>query len=454
MRLLGELAGDVSFALDHIEKAERLNYLAYYDALTGLANRTLFHERLGLHVSGAARSNRKLALVIVDPERFASVNDSLGRSAGDQLLRQIAERFTASVGDHDCIGRLGSDQFAAVIPDFRDEGELARLVEEWWRNWLATPFSLDGRELTIAAKAGIALFPGDGEDADTLMRSAEAALTNAKSSGKRYAYYAPHLTEHLAERLALENRMRHALENEEFVLHYQPKVDLTTRRLMGVEALIRWQNPELGLVPPAKFIPLMEENGFIVEVGAWVLRQACLDRSRWLERRVNAPRVAINVSTVQLQREDFVRTFSNLLKLAGSEAGIDIEVTESLLMANAADNMGKLTEIRNLGVGIALDDFGTGYSSLAYLTKMPVQTLKIDRSFIISMLDDPDTMTLVSMIISLAHALKLDTVAEGVESEEHAKILRLLRCDQMQGYLISKPLAFDDMSAYLARARN
>jgi diguanylate cyclase (GGDEF)-like protein/PAS domain S-box-containing protein len=454
MRLLTELAGDVSFALDHIDKAERLNYLAYYDSLTGLANRTLFQERLGLHVAAAARNDRKLALVIVDPEHFRTINESFGRPAADELLRTLGERLAACVGTRDLLARIGSDQFAAVIPEVREEAEIAHTLEKWWHEALGAPFTVDGGAVTVAAQAGIAVFPNDGEDAGVLLRSAETALKKAKAEGEKFAFYTPHLSERLAERLSLESRMRSALENEEFILHYQPKVDLETRRLLGVEALIRWHNPELGLIPPVKFIPLMEENGMIMDVGLWVLRQAILDRSRWLERRLQAPRVAINVSTVQLQRSDFVRMFARELKVAGSEAGIDIEVTESLLMDNVAGNIDKLSAIRELGVGIALDDFGTGYSSLAYLTRLPVETLKIDRSFVTAMLDDPGAMTLVSTIISLAHALKLETVAEGVESEEQAKILRLLRCDQMQGYLISKPVSFEDMTAYLGRSRS
>ena len=451
MRLLSELAGDISFALDHIAKSERLNYLAYYDSLTGLANRTFFHERLAQYVSAATRDERTFALVIADPERFNTINDTFGRHTGDELLRQLAERLVGCVGVANEVGRIGSDQFAALIWNVREIGDVARTVEEWWRQWLGTPFQVEGRELRISAKAGIALFPNDGVDAETLVTNAEAALKNAKVTGDKHLFYTRHLSQRVAETLALENQLRVALEREEFVLHYQPKVDLETRRVKGVEALIRWQSPERGLVGPATFISLMEETGMIVDVGAWALRQASLDRSGWLERQLNAPRVAVNVSTVQLRREGFVRTVANVLKLAGGEAGLDIEVTESLIMDDAAENIEKLKAIRGLGVEISIDDFGTGYSSLCYLSKLPAQTLKIDRSFISTMLDDPAAMTLVSSIISLAHALKLDVVAEGVESEEQAKILRLLRCDQIQGYLISKPLSFDDMTSYLSR---
>jgi EAL domain-containing protein (putative c-di-GMP-specific phosphodiesterase class I) len=313
---------------------------------------------------------------------------------------------------------------------------------------------VEGTALRMSAKTAVAVYPGDGAEPVTLIRNAEAALKNAKSTGDRLLFYAPHLTDRANEVLALENQLKRAIEQEEFVLHYQPKVDLETRRLQGLEALIRWQNPQVGLVPPMKFIPLLEETGMIIEVGNWALRQAILDRGLWMARHLQAPRIAVNVSTVQLQRSDFVRSVANVLKLSGGDPGLDIEVTESLIMNDATGNIEKLRAICDLGVRIAIDDFGTGYSSLAYLTKLPAQTLKIDRSFVISMLEDPGAMTLVSTIISLAHSLKMVVVAEGVESEEQAKFLRLLRCDQMQGYLISKPLSFADMTNYLGRPRS
>jgi EAL domain-containing protein (putative c-di-GMP-specific phosphodiesterase class I) len=287
-----------------------------------------------------------------------------------------------------------------------------------------------------------------------LLRNAQAALKKAKDSSSKQVFYTPNLSDTLTERLTLENQLRRALENQEFILHYQPKVDMVDRRLVGLEALMRWQNPRLGLVPPSKFIPVMEETGLIVEVGAWAMRQAIQDRTRWLEMHLTAPRIAVNVSAIQLRQEDFVRTLETTLKLIGRDAGIDIEVTESLLLDNVGDNIDKLVAIRDLGVHIALDDFGTGYSSLSYLARLPVATLKIDRSFVTSMLDDPGATALVSTIISLARSLKLETVAEGVESEEQAKILRLLQCDQMQGYLISRPLPFDDMTAFLGQTRS
>jgi len=453
MRLLTELSGDISFALDHIKKAERLNYLAYYDSLTGLANRTFFYERLAQYVSAASRGQRKFALVIADMERFETINDTFGRHAGDELLRQLGERLAACVGDASEAARLGADQFAAVIFDVGEVTEVAQTIEKWRHQWLGAPFTVEGTELRVSAKTAVAVYPADGTEPVTLIRNAEAALKNAKSTGDRLLFYAPYLTDRANEALALENQLRRAIEQEEFVLFYQPKVDLETRRLQGVEALIRWQHPQTGLVPPMRFIPLLEETGMIIEVGNWALRQAILDRGLWMARHLNAPRIAVNVSTVQLQRSDFVRSVSNVLKLSGGDPGLDIEVTESLIMSDATGNIEKLRAICDLGVRIAIDDFGTGYSSLAYLTKLPAQTLKIDRSFVISMLEDPGAMTLVSTIISLAHSLKLVVVAEGVESEEQAKFLRLLRCDQMQGFLIARPLSFPDMTTWLGRHR-
>ena len=453
MRLLSELCGDISFALDHIKKAERLNYLAYYDALTGLANRTFFYERLAQYVAAAARAQQKFALVIADIERFETVNDTFGRHAGDELLRHLGERLTTCVADASEVARLGADQFAAVIFNVGDVGDVVHTIDRWQQQWLGAPFAVEGQEVRMSAKTGVALYPADGTDSVALLRNAEAALKNAKFTGDRLLFYAPYLSDRAAETLALENQLRRAIELEQFVLHYQPKVDVESRGVEGVEALIRWRNPELGLVPPMKFIPLLEETGMIIEAGTWALRQANHDRTLWRERGLNAPRIAVNVSTVQLQRSDFVRTVANVVKLSGSDPGLDIEVTESLIMNDPDGNIAKLRAVCDLGVRIAIDDFGTGYSSLAYLTRLPAQTLKIDRSFVIAMLDDPGAMTLVSTIISLAHSLKLQVVAEGVESEEQAKFLRLLRCDQMQGYLISKPLSFDDMTAYLARSR-
>jgi diguanylate cyclase (GGDEF)-like protein len=447
MRLLEELGGDISLALDHIDKAERLNYLAYYDSITGLANRTFLQERLAQHIRSLVDQQQLFAVVIVDIEDFDSLNDTLGRSGGDEVLREFADRLVRELGDPGYVARSGADEFAVVIPRPRDIMEVTSKVEGWLAQW--PTLSAAGQRLTLRLQAGIALFPNDGMDAASLLRSAEAAMKNAKLNQASYAFFTPQLARALHERRTLESSLRHALDDQELVLYYQPKVDLDTRRLVGVEALMRWQHPQRGLVLPATFIPLMEETGLIVEAGLWALRQASADRARWFAEQLPAPRVAVNVSSAQVRREDFVHAVAEALQHGGPDGGIDIEVTESLLMKDVSDNIEKLSRIRELGVGIALDDFGTGYSSLAYLAKLPVESIKIDRSFVVAMLDDPSAMTLVSTVISLAHTLRLTTVAEGVESEEQAKILRLLHCDQMQGYLVSHPMSFEEMAGYL-----
>jgi len=452
MRLLLELAGDIAFAFEHIEKAEKLDYLAYYDSLTGLANRTLFHERLSQYLGTASREKQKLAVCIVDIDRFKTINDTLGRQAGDALLKQMAERFLGSVGDPGHVARIGADHFALVITNLGLEEDLVRRLMKGRERAEGKPFLLGSNELRVSTKAGIALFPNDGPDAETLFKNAEAALKKAKASGERYLFYTEEMTERVAEKLALENKLRQALENDEFVLHYQPKIDLETRAIVGVEALIRWQSPELGLVPPMKFIPLLEETGLILQVGSWALKRAALDHRAWVEAQLKAPRVAVNVSPIQLRQRDFVRIVEQAIMEGVAPAGIDLEITESLIMEDIHANIERLLLVRKLGVAVAIDDFGTGYSSLAYLARLPVETLKIDRSFVITMLEDPNTATLVQTMITLAHSFRLKVVAEGVESEEQAKMLRLLRCDQMQGYLFSKPLPNDALVALLRKS--
>ncbi len=449
MRLLLELAGDIGFAVDHIEKAERLNYLAYYDPLTGLANATLFRERLARFMDAAREAGHKLALGIVDVDRFKTINDSLGRPAGDDLLKQIARRMSGHSKESSEIARVAADRFTVVLPRVGRGDNVARLAEQRLADTFGMPFLLGAAELRVSAKVGIAMFPEDGADAETLFKNAEAALNKAKESNEPYLFYTQKLTERVAERLSLENQLRQALEKKEFVLHYQPKVETQTRRIVGVEALIRWMSPERGLVPPLEFIPLLEETGLILEVGEWALRQAVRDHAYWTENAPRAPRVAVNVSPIQLRRPNFVEIVKEAIGQGVTPHGLDLEITESILMEEVTANIEKLRALRELGVSVAIDDFGTGYSSLGYLARLPVQSLKIDRSFIITMLKEPGTMTLVSTVISLARSLRLEVVAEGVDSEDQANTLRLARCDQMQGYLISKPVTRDEITAQL-----
>jgi diguanylate cyclase (GGDEF)-like protein len=440
-RLLSELSGDISFALDHIEKEEKLNYLAYYDVLTGLANRSLFLERVAQHLGHAISGEHKVAVALVDLERFKNINHSLGRPAGDALLKQMAGWLTLNIGDANLLARVDADHFAVVLPKVEHAGELARLVEKTTEALLQYPFRLNDAVFRIAAKTGVALFPDDGADADTLLKNAEAALKKAKVAGDRYLFYTQKMTETAVGRLNLENQLREALDKEEFVLYYQPKVNLVTGNLTGAEALIRWNDPRTGLVPPGHFIPVMEETGLIYEVGRWALRKAVEDYLRWCDGGLAAVRIAVNVSQLQLRNRDFIAEIDEAIGIdERAAAALELEITESVVMADVRHSIAILQSIRAMGVSIAIDDFGTGFSSLSYLSKLPVDTLKIDRSFVVDMTAAPKGLVLVSSIVNLAHSLKLKVVAEGVETEEQSCQLRLLGCDEMQGYLFGRPV--------------
>jgi diguanylate cyclase (GGDEF)-like protein len=454
VRLLGELAGDISFALDHIEKEHKLHYLAYYDALTGLANDTLLRDRLERFLEAARRDKCGLALLLLDIEQFKTLNDVLGRHGGDLLLNALARRLEGNPAGAGAVARIGSDRFAVIVPEIRTDAEVAHILDGYLHVWLDQPISVAGASVRVSARVGISLFPNDGSDAQGLVANAEAALKKAKATGDRYLFYAEQMTARVNDRLALESKLRQAIDNGEFVLYYQPKVDLASRRIEAVEALIRWISPELGLVAPVEFISLLEETGLIVRVGAWALRQAVQDQLFWHKQGVQEPRVAVNVSSVQLRQKKIIGMVRDALSASAAHdlpPAIDIELTESLIMEDVDASIEMLTSLCGLGVNIAIDDFGTGYSSLAYLAKLPVHALKIDRYFIESMINEPNGMMLVSTIISLAHAMRLKVIAEGVETEEHAKILRLLRCDEMQGYLISQPVTREAMLDLLQR---
>jgi diguanylate cyclase (GGDEF)-like protein/PAS domain S-box-containing protein len=440
-RLLLELAGDISFALDHLEKEEKLSYLAYYDALTGLANRSLFLERLAQYMRSAVSDGHKLALYLIDLERFKNINDSLGRTAGDALLKQVAEWLTRNMGDANLLARFDADHFAVVLPEVKQEGDVARLLEKTMAAFLERPFHLNDAVFRIAAKVGVAVFPNDGADADTLIRNAEAALKKAKARGDRYLFYTQTMTDTVAGKLTLETQLRQALDKEEFVLHYQPKVNLANGKLTGAEALIRWNDPRTGLVPPGQFIPILEETGLIYDVGRWALRKAIEDYLRWCAAGLPAVPIAVNVSPLQLRHRGFIAELGQVVGAdAQAAAGLELEITESVIMEDVKNSIATLQAIRAMDVRIAIDDFGTGFSSLSYLAKLPIDTLKIDRSFVIDMTAAPEGLALVATIINLAHSLKLKVVAEGVETEEQARLLRLLNCDEMQGYLFSKPV--------------
>ena len=449
LKLLTELAGDIGFAMDHIDKQERLNYLAYYDVLTGLANRTLFLERVAQYMRSAAVGGHQLALFLIDLERFKNINDSLGTHVGDELLRQVAQWLTQhAAGDVNLLARISADHFALVLPVVKSEASLTRLIGKWIGLFHRHPFRLNDAAFRISAKGGIAVFPNDGTDAETLFKHVEAALKKAKESRERYLFYTQTMTEAGAAKLTLENQLRRALDNDEFVLHYQPKVNFATGRMTSAEALIRWNDPRSGLVPPGQFIPILEETGLIHEVGRWALRQAIKDYLRWRAEGLPAVRIAVNVSPLQLRDPDFITEVRNAISVdENASAGLELEITESLIMENVQHSCVSLRALRGMGISIAIDDFGTGFSSLSYLSKFPLDALKIDRSFVIEMTDSAQGLALVSTIIHLAHALKLKVVAEGVETETQARLLRGLDCDEMQGYLFSKPVPVDVFEA-------
>lgn len=450
LKLLTELAADISFALGYIRKTEKLNYLAYYDALTGLPNRTLFHEHLTQALHTARESGTRVAVLMCNVDRFQRINETFGRHAGDALLRELAQRFRQAYPNPDNAARLSANWFSGIIENANDIHAVTDILEKALPQSLAEPFSLEGKDITVSLTTGIAVFPADGTDADSLMNNADAALKRAKISGERYLFYQPEMNAIVAETLVLENKMRRALEKEQFVLHYQPRVSLADGSISGLEALIRWNDPDTGLVPPVQFIPLLEETGMILEAGRWAIERALVDYREWKTRGLQPPRIAVNVSPIQLRQRDFVDVVRRTIADSGiPPQSLELEITESLIMADIEGNFKKLCAIRDMGVDIAIDDFGTGYSSLGYLAKLPVTALKIDRSFIITMAKEPKSITIVSTIISLARSLKLKVVAEGVDSEEQSRLLRLLKCDEMQGFLFSKPLPADELAHLL-----
>ncbi|UTH75017.1 EAL domain-containing protein [Chromobacterium sp. IIBBL 290-4] len=441
MALLRELQEDIAYALGHLEKADQLHYLAYYDSLTGLANRSLLLDRLAQRQADALREGKRFAVAHLDVAQFKSINDAYGRIAGDQMLQSLAGRLEWSVKDPSLLARLGADQFLLLLPQAGSESEAAACLDALLRECLADGFEAMDKALSLSLVCGVAMFSEDGDTPALLLEHAESAWKRAKSSGEKCLFYREEMTTRATAALAWASQLRQALEQGQFLLHYQPKVDALAHRLIGVEALIRWNHPQHGLVPPDQFIPLLEEQGLIVDVGRWVLQQATSDCLAWREEGLEATRVAVNVSALQLRQPDFVPMMEAVLRDFPDREGIDIEITESQIMSDLDSNVEKLRRLRELGIIIALDDFGTGYSSLAYLARLPVDELKIDRTFVSRMLEAPEAMTMVEMIISLAHSMNLKTVAEGVETSQQAQALERLGCDILQGYWISPPIS-------------
>ncbi|MFT5588007.1 MAG: diguanylate cyclase (GGDEF)-like protein/PAS domain S-box-containing protein [Bradyrhizobium sp.] len=452
--LLAELAADISFSHDVIDKEERIDYLAYFDALTGLPNRALFLDRLSqLLPYDVSVSAERIALVLIDIERFHHINDTFGRAAGDEVLRVLAHRLRGFLPDAGYLARIGADAFAFVLKDYRSETEVVHLIEGGLASLLGEPLQMGGKPIRLSVRAGIALFPNDGLDSDSLLRNAEAALKDARAAKLRYLFYTAEMNARTAEKLSLENRLRRALAEQQFVLHYQPKVDLRSGRVVGMEALIRWQEPGVELASPFQFIQVLEDTGLIVEAGLWVIAEAHRQCLRWQQQGLVVPRIAVNVSQLQIREKDFV---ARVLAIQARHpcAQLEIEITESLFMDNASSQLAsdKLVSLREAGMTVAIDDFGTGYSSLGYLARLPIDTLKIDRSFITAMTTGSENLAIVATIISLAHALKLQVVAEGVETVAQRDQLTQMGCDQMQGFLFSPGVQAEVMAGMLESA--
>jgi diguanylate cyclase (GGDEF)-like protein/PAS domain S-box-containing protein len=439
VRLVGATS-DITQRKEQHQRLAHLDYLTRYDELTGLHNRAHFTSELERKLTSAAARAEKLALVAVDLVRFRHVNEMLGRSGGDALLRDVGRRLAAAAPDGAVLARFHSDSFLVMLPNIQHESEAAQWVEEVMRSVLAEPHSVDGTELPLSIKSGIALYPSDAATAEALMANAEAAVKKTKHGAQPYLFYAPSMNSQVAEKLKLETKLRRALSNDEFLLFYQPKVELKSGLIQGVEALIRWRDPDLGLIPPGKFIPLLEETELILAVGRWVIERAARQYREWRALGVAAPRIAVNVSALQLAQRDFISSLDAVLSAYPEAAeGLDLELTESVLMDDLNGNIEKLRAVKQRGLEVAIDDFGTGYSSLGYLSRLPLDALKVDRSFIDNMADDPQQMSIVTAIISLAHSIDLKVIAEGVETATQAQLLRLLRCDQIQGYLLARP---------------
>ncbi|HEY2630401.1 MAG TPA: EAL domain-containing protein, partial [Usitatibacter sp.] len=432
------------------EANAELQRLVLHDALTKLPNRILLEDRVQQTVEECRRAESLCAILFVDLDRFKTLNDSLGHFAGDTVLRAVAERLRASVRHEDTVSRLGGDEFVILlrrVARMEDAGEVASKIIES----VAQPILLDGHELRIGASVGISIFPEHGNDSARLIANADAAMYHVKKMGRsNFAYFAPEMSTYFPKRLALENELRAGIEKEQFVLHYQPKVDMRTSRIIGMEALVRWRHPQRGMVAPSEFIPFAEETGLIVPLGNWVLHEACRQAREWQKRGIGNLVMAVNISGVQFQQQDLVESVFDALEKTGLGAQyLELEITESVVMQNAADAIVMLEQLHQMGVGLSIDDFGTGYSSLNYLKRFPIDKLKIDQSFVRDISSDSDDAAIVRAIIAMAHGLRLRVVAEGVENEGQLDYLRTLDNDEYQGFFYSKPLAASEIERRL-----
>lgn len=452
VRMLQEVAANLSFALQYLHKEDAVRFLSYFDPLTGLAKRALFCERLARSLGRHAGESQEVVVVAFDVERLGAINDSLGRHVGDRVVQTVADALRCNFGGSEWLAHLEGGNFAAMVLDCACYEEAVRLIHDRITAAFGKPLSLAGHEVAVSVRAGLARYPENGADAEALLQNAEAALHKARNTGERFLRYRRELSSEVADRLALERRLRTALDGNQFLLHYQPKVSIATGELIGAEGLLRWNDPERGVVGPAVFLPVLESTGLIVDVGEWVVQQAARDLAHWTALGLKPIRLAVNVSPLQLREPDFcTRFFAAAGRRLGGAAGIDIEITEGALLDDAVFLGRTLQVVRDEGVRVAIDDFGTGYSSLSRLADLPVDTLKIDRSFISRLAGDRTVQAVVATIVSLGRAFGLSTVAEGVEREEELALLRVLGCEQSQGYLHSPPVPAEAFEALLAR---
>jgi diguanylate cyclase (GGDEF)-like protein len=424
-----------------LEHARRVEYLAYHDGLTGLPNRSMFSKLLAQRISEARRYNKQLAVAFLDLDRFKQINDTLGHEAGDQLLVEVAARLQGCVRDSDTVARLGGDEFVVLLPEM-EEGKQAVIVAQKILTVIGKAFTLIGHEFRVTASIGISLYPQDGEDEQTLTKNADIAMYQAKAEGKNnFQFYSEKLNANSLERLTLESSLRHALERSEFRLYYQAKRDIRSGRIAGMEALLRWEHPDLGTVAPMQFIPVAEDTGLIVPIGKWVLKTACLQSVAWQKEGLPPLSVAVNMTARQFSDEYLLQDLASILKDTGMNPQLlEIELSESLLIHDVETTLRILTGIKSLGVRIAVDDFGTGYSSLATLQRFPLDTVKIDRSFIGELAGPSDDSALADAVIAMGKSLSLTVIAQGVETKEQAEFLRAHACDELQGFYFNRPL--------------
>jgi diguanylate cyclase (GGDEF)-like protein/PAS domain S-box-containing protein len=442
----------------------QITKMAYYDSLTSLPNRVLFRDRLQLAVSHAGRHGQLLALLFLDLDNFKRINDTLGHRVGDLLLKEVAIRLAGDMRTTDSmarrtadefdttVARQGGDEFTILLTEMSHAQNAAKVAQRFLES-LAKPFMLDGHEVFVSASIGIALYPLDGEDIDSLLKNADVAMYHAKDVGKNnYQYYRQSMNVAAVERLSLEGSLRKALERNEFLLYYQPQMDIRTGSIVGMEALIRWKHPERGMVPPGDFIPLAEETGMIVPIGEWVLNTACAQNKEWQAQGHPPICVSVNISGQQFKQQNLITTVAQTLESSGLDPRyLILEITESIIMQRTGEIMALFHELRAMGLRFSIDDFGTGYSSLGYLKRFPIHELKIDRSFVKEITTNADDAAIAKAIIAMAHSLKLTVVAEGVETEQQLKLLSDEGCDRMQGYLISHPLPAGEVVKFLAR---